>query len=321
MRASIDDVARSALASLDTDAGFLRAVGWASDRFHELATKLRLRSLRRIAQITLPATISDGTVTVNRGDFVVTGDATAQAAWSDDLIGRSIRVRTVWYDIAGVVRSGGTTSLQLATEFTENDASATTYKVIQRRARLSGEAKHLGKFVHMRFRREIEQVPLTQLDVLEPDRLITNAAGPWYAVEVGADPADGVRVMEFHPYPTQAETIHYVYWQDPPVMRPGDLLPNGIDVYALREGVLVDLMRYEMSRALAAGAIEKAAVWRNDYRTQVTQWEKTLTDVQRADHGQDDVTLILRSPAFPDERRWFRNDSARTEIWIRGDRP
>lgn len=321
MRTSVDDVARSALSSLDTDAGLLRAVGWASDRFRELTTKIRLRCMRRIGEISLPATINTGAVTIARGASLITGNAAAQAVWSPDLIGRHIRIRVVWYEIAGVTRVSGVTSLQLASPFSEASVTAVAYKIIQRRVRLSPQAKQLGKFVHMRFRREIDQISQTQLDIIEPDRLITNAAGPWYVSELGADPTDGVRVVEFHPYPTQAETVHYIYWEEPPVLRPGDLLPNGIDQYALREGVLIDLMRYEMSKALNAGKVEIGATWRNDYRSQVTQWEKTLTDVQRADHGQDDVSLILRSPAFPDDKRWFRNDSARTEIWIRGNRP
>lgn len=320
-RHSVDEVARSALAAIDTDAGFTRTVRWASDRFRELSTRLHLRSLRKVGVITLPAIVDDGTATIARGASVVTGNATAQAAWTDDLVGRWVRLRTVWYEIGNVLRSAGVTSLQLTSPFTENDVSAGAYKIIQRYTRLEPDVRHLGKFVHMRFRRELVTVPLEQLDIMEPDRLLTNAAGPYTVTEVGAA-VDGVRIVEFHPYPSLAETVHYVYWETPPELRPGDLLPNGIDPYALREGVLIDLMRYEMGRALESGKVEIGATWRNDYRAQQTVWEKVLTQVQQADQGAEDVTLILRSPTFGfDERRFFRNDSAHTEIYIRGNRP
>jgi hypothetical protein len=174
----------------------------------------------------------------------------------------------------------------------------------------------------MRFRRELTQVTLTDLDIDQPDRLFTNSAGPEYVVEVGTG-SDGQRTVEFYPYPRDTEIIHYVFWPRIDTLSPGDTLPHSVDPYVLKHGVLIDLMRYEMSRALSDGKIEAAAVWRNDYRAQQTVWEAALGEVQRADKGLDDVTLILRSSTFTFDqgRKTLRNDSARSEIYFRGDRP
>lgn len=324
--ATVEDVAYSALAAIDTNAGISRAIRWTSERLQELHNKVKLRAVREIGEIVIPATIDDGTASVTRGDTIITGDATAQPAWAGvdaTLVGRYIRFtsRNEWYRIGSVVTTAGVTSLRLESEFADDTVTSGAYKIIQRYHMLDPRTRFLGKFVFMRFRRELTQTALDSLDIDQPDRLLTNSAGPEYVVEVGTG-SDGRRIVEFYPYPSNTEIIHYVFWPRIDTLAPGDTLPHSVDPYVLKHGVLIDLMRYEMSRALAAGTIEAAAVWRNDYRAQQTVWEGSLADVQKADKGLDDVTIILRSSTFSfGNSRPFRNDSARSEIFFRGDRP
>jgi hypothetical protein len=321
--ATVDDAAREALAAVDTDAGFLRAVDWASDRYRELTNRSRYRALRKVGEIVVPAKITTGTITTTRGSNIVTGDATAQAEWvQHDLVRRHFRASPgrAWYEIEGMVVSGATTTLRLKSPFSENAVSGGAYEIVQRWTRVDDDARSLGKFVWMRFGRELEKTTLTELDVLFPDRLLVTAGGPFFVAEIGVDD-DGVRLVEIYPYASTSEIFHYVYWPHSPRLRPGDSLPEGIDPYVLREGVVMDIYRWEMSRAIRAGNIEAAAVWRNEFRSQRQSWEQAIRDAGKADKGQTDVSLILRSGTFRRDQFNRFNNSARTEIFIRGNRP
>lgn len=319
--ATVDDVARSALGALDTNAGFLRAVAWTVERLREVNNRVKLRSLRCIGEVVIPATIETGTAAVTRGSHNVTGNAAAQAVWTEDIIGRYLRFtsRNHWYRIAGVTRAGSTLEIRLDSEFADDDVSAGAYQIVQRFTPLDPRVRHLGKFVFMRLRRELQTVTLTDLDISQPDRIQRNAAGPIMVAEVGVGD-DGRRLVEMYPYPKTSEIIRYVFWAEVPQLQPGDTLPAGVDAYALKEGVLVDLLRYEMSRALQDNRVDKSVVYRNDYRAQQTTWREIIKEVQRADKGLDDTTLILRT-GTSSSGGFFRNDSARTEIFIRGARP
>jgi hypothetical protein len=321
--ATVDDVARSALAAVNTDAGILRAVRWTTERLRELNNKIRLRSLRQVGEVVIPAEISTGTATATRGSRNVTGNAAAQAVWIPDLENRYIRFtsRNQWYRIAGVVKTSATVGeLRLESEFADDDVTAGSYRIVQRFVKLDPRVRHLGKFVFMRMRRELETISLTELNIDQPDRIFRTAAGPNFVVEMGTDD-DGRRIVEMYPYPKETEVIHYIYWPEIADLMPGDKLPPGLDPYILKAGVLVDVMRYTMGRELQAGNVESAAVWRNEYRAQETTWRNAIMDAQRADKGLDDITLILRSPTFGFSNAPFMNSNAHTEILIRGDRP
>jgi len=319
--ATVDDAARAALSAVDSDADFLHVVDWASDRYRELTTRNRFRSLRVIGELSLPATTSTGTVTATRSSTVVTASVTAQAAWLPlDLAGRFIRINRIWYRIASKVVSGTTVELRLESPFAEATQTAVAYKIVQRFSRLDPRARHLGSFVWMRFGYKLDSLPLLEADITYPDRLLVTAGGPQFVTEVGVD-ADGVRMVEIYPYATNNELIHYVFYPHSPRLRPGDSLPEAIDPYVLREGVLIDIYRYEMSKALRAGRVEQSAVWSNNARAQVQTWEQAIKDAGQADTGQDDVSFIIRSGSFQTDLRPFINSTAYTDIYLRGNRP
>jgi hypothetical protein len=66
-----------------------------------------------------------------------------------------------------------------------------------------------------------------------------------------------------------------------------------IDPYTLKEGIFIDLYRYEKARSLRKGNIEQAALWRNEEKTQMTIWKRIIDDAIRTSRGSDDLTIIL----------------------------
>jgi hypothetical protein len=319
--ATVDDAVRAALAAVETDAGFVRALRWSSERYRELTSRSRFRCLREVGELYVPAVIRTGLATATRDSQVVTGDATAQTAWTqEDLVGRWIRLKRVWYRIGAKVASGATIELRLETKFAEDNQAGVTYKIAQRFTKLDPRSRHLGSFVWMRFGRELEPLTMVEADIQFPDRLTVTSGGPYFIIETGtAD--DGTREVEIYPYPDKSEVFHYVFWPHTPDLKPGDSLPEPIDAYALREGVLIDIYRYEMSKSLRRGKPDEAGYWRNEARAQVSSWEQAIRDVGQSDKGLDDVTLVLRAGTHRMGTFGRPNNNAHSEIFIRGNRP
>ena len=316
MGTTADQVARAALSAIETDAGLLRAVGWVSHRYRELTNYGRLRALRKIGELRIPATLETGTVTATRDSNIVTGNAAAYATWSPDVIGRYLKVSSAWYKVANFVPAD---ELRLETKFSEDDASATAYKIVPRYLPVKPEARYLGKFVFTRLRRELQWQTTHEMDMNYPGRLLSNAAGPSMVSDFGRDDT-GNRVVEIYPYPTDSEIVHYTYWEGSPDLHIGDLLPYSVDEYALKEGVLIDLYRYEMAKALRANQVDQSNTWANMSRSQETRWKDIIKQALKADKGADDVTLILRRAGLDSTRTGIIRD-AHDEIYSRGDRP
>jgi hypothetical protein len=305
--AFVDDVARSALSATGSEAGLLLAIRWASERYRQLASRTKFRHLRQIGELVIPADITTGTITVTEGEDTVTGNATALAAWSDDLVGRYFRGRRNWYRIEAVNQTTGV--LKLASAFTEDSLAATDYHIVPQRVRLDSRARYTGAFVHMRMHRKLVELGMEAMDFEYPARVVIAGSGPEVVAEVGVD-TDGTKLVELYPYATQQEMIRYAFWPVAPELRPGSALPLELDPQVLRDGTLIDVMRFEMAKALRANQVEVAATWRNEARAQETTWEKRIDEAIKSDHAQDDVTLILhtrgRPLAYSDQDPWIR---------------
>ena len=296
MAGTVADVARAALAALGSDAGQVLAATWAAERYSEVAATARLKQLRQVGSVVIPATITAGTVTVTQDSDIVTGDATARAAWDQTLVGRFFRTGTVWYEIGGV---DGAPSLRLKTVYAETTSASATYAIVQRYADLPRDARHLGDFVHARRRRKLNVMSSGYLHQRAPERQYL-AGGPVVVSEVGQQ-EDGTRRVEIYPYSATPEVIHFLYWQAPPVRwAPEDPLPGALDVFHLKEGVLIDVYRYEAAQAAKAGKLELAAYYRNELRAQETKWERIKPQIVMADSGIDDHTFFWASvDAYP----------------------
>jgi hypothetical protein len=315
---TVEEVTRGVLAALNSSAGLLLSAKWVSDRYVRIAARVRLRHLREIGEIIVPAEIKAGTATFTRGSKVVTGDATARAAWTPDITGRSIRAKTTWYEIAGVTIDG---EMRLKSSYSEDTVTAGAYKIVQRFSPIDERARWIGDvIVSMRTRRPVERTTLDALDLIEPSRPYVGGL----TAEVWADVGRRLvgeklrRVIELYPYSTAEELYHYVLYPEAPELQYDDEIPSEVDPHVLHEGALIDAMRYEMARSAQAGNVEAAALWRNEYRAQEVRWEKIILDTFRADAASDDATFILESG-----RPRVGNDivTARDEIIARAARP
>ena len=308
----VEDLGRSVLAAIDTDAGLLRTIRWTSERYRELCNRAKFRHLRRIGEVNIPAPVTTGLATVTRDSNVVTGDVNASPTWDSTLIGRHFRAQVVWYEIVNVIPSATAAQLILRSKYSEAPAASqpTGFRIVQRYVPLDPMVRWVGDFVLMRRRRRLRPMSLKELDMIYPARNnITN--GPRVVSEIGIT-ADGFgatpdipsqnsrKTMEFYPYSDLSEMVRYAYWPISRDLQVGDFLPDEVDLVLLKKGVMIDLFRYEMGRAARLGQQPKSEMYRNESRAQTTEWERGILDAVRADKamGQDDMTFILRSGGY-----------------------
>lgn len=302
MPITVDEVARAALATVGSNAGLLLAIRWADERYRQLTSRVKMRHMRRLGEVVIPEPLDDGLATATRGSSIVTGDADAQTAWAarHDIKDGTwyFRGRRTWYKITDVTP---TPSLRLESEFSEADLSAGGYKIIKRFHALAPDVRFLGKFVHMRLHRALDDVSILTLDMEHPARITVAGSGPEIVAEAFND-VEGHRMVELYPYSTATETVHYVYWPTPLKLQPGSILPAEVDTEALKSGVLIDVYRFEMAKAARDAKVDAAALWRNEMRAQETTWERRIEEIAKADRGVDDVALILHPCGLPVRR-------------------
>ena len=324
---TVEDIARDVIAAVDSDAGYLLASRWVAKRYQQLCSRARFRHLRKVGQLVIHAAIRDGIVVATQGsDTVTTTDATTIAAWrahEAEIPKRWFRARTNWYEISDVQIGTVTASLRLTTPFVESPpippASGNFgYAIAERYVSLDPQVRWVSDSMLLQPRSvSLQHMPLGELDITYPRRPILSGYGPVWWTEVGVDD-DGNKKVEFYPYSTTDNMVHYVFWAVPPLLGEKDQIPHEIDPYVLREGALIDAMRYNASRAANAGNAEGAAFWSNSYRAQSTAWERNILEAIRNDKGIDDIGLILRTNR---EVRPRDVVSAHDEIYARGQRP
>lgn len=290
--ARVDEIAQEALSAVSSTASRVLASTWVNARYVELITKVRFKHTRRVGVLTMPAPVSAGTATLAVGASVVTGDSTARAAWLalPSVEGWHFRGATVWHRVVGRTPDG---DLRLASAYTESALSAASYVLAQREHDLDLRARSPELFVHMRHNYHFRPIAPEFLDTLAPERADISS-GPRYASIVGSGLAGGIRI-ELYPLSSQAETIHYIYRELPLKLRISDAIPSVIDGYILKEGVLIDVMRYEQAAAAHGGDVNAAALWRNDARAQETRWRELVNQAIIQDKGVDDATFVVQT--------------------------
>lgn len=306
---TVEEVARHLAALTQTEEDILLIGQWVDARWKELAASNNLRVLLREGELFMPAPFSTGTVSATRGSTTVTGSGTG---WTNALAGRHIRIRGVWHEIATVVSP---TVLELGAAYGEDTVSGAGYNIIQRRLDLAPDVRKLGVFWHMRLRRPLHTVHKQGLDLVIPSRYSINSVPTWVA-EVEAS-ENGVKRVEIYPYPRNSEIIHYTYWRTPFTLGLRDIMPDFIDIEAFREGVMVDILRHKMHKAIEAGQTEVAAFWRNEFRAQETVWKRDhKIRVLGQEQGSDDQEFVLsREGAHPTLGNDRIIDDAFSQVW------
>ena len=317
--ATVEEVAALSLGALDISAdnsvGIELASRWVSQRYRELTTTARLRHRRQMGALSLPAPVNTGIATATRGSATVVADATLQTAITaaGSIVNWHLRLATTWY----LVTAYAAPNITIEAPYGEVDIAAKPL-ILKRWHNLAATARWIGTIIHMRRRRLVEMRSQRHFDYFLPERqLITD--GPWFWAEIG-NASTGEKRIELYPFTQTVEVLHYTYWDIPNEFLPSDTLPQEVDPFVLREGVLVDLYRYLSARAADRGQVEVAALWRNEMRAQQTLWERTMARARRADLGADDIDFIFRTNGLS---TGLSGDirTARDEIFARGARP
>jgi hypothetical protein len=286
---TIEEIARQSLAAVNSSGSFLLASEWIAARYQQLLSRARFKSRRKVAEVLVPPVYQQGTVTATAGSEVVLGSGTA---FSDALVGQFLRAGVVWHEIVEVNPDGVT--MTLLNPFSDVSVTNSAYVIANKRVLLLPEARWLSdRMVQMRTAASVNRLSHLELTMTDPARA---DIGPDPAVwsEVGMDVATGARQIEFYPYPDHAVLVGYAYWEDPPLLAHTDQTPFHIDPYLLKEGCMIDIMRYEMAKAAQAGDVNAAGFWRNESRAQETMWERHIQDAIKADTGASDVAAILQ---------------------------
>lgn len=327
---AVSQVVDSVLAAVDSDAGPELVAGWCSERLRELTNRARFRHLLRLSELIVPATIgtinSGGTVTVTNGSRLIVPDATALAAWQSAgaaaLTDRFFRIdgQRNWFHIVGFDNA----NLLLETHYVAPFSTASSpiagagYKISKRYNALAQDLRHIGVFSHQRLLTPLEEITHQELDLAMSGRVLV-ADIPRYWAEVGTAP-DGRKLVEIYPYARTEQLIRYSYHVHSPALTLDSLLPDEVDLHILKTGVLVDVHRWEMSRALRANQPEAAATWRNEMNTLVTRWGDAMREAVKQDRASDALGFQMMTSGFPssDDRR-TRN--AYDYVWQKGNRP
>lgn len=312
--ATLESIAADINASVVNGPGYTFIAKWVQNRYQQWATRSKLKHLRQLGQVNIPAAITTGLATFTRDSSVVVFDATAGAVINaNKLAGRYIRGSVVWYEILDAQYDvAGNVTARLKQPFAEATVTLGAYTIVSRYTPVDPRAAYLGNsFVHARRRRPLQRMDMDQLNLQAPFRPLVGSAGPQYFAE--GPEVNGVKTIEVYPYSTDSEALFYVYWQNPPELSLTEELSSNVKAYALKEGALIDLYRWKMSQALDKGAVEVAGFWRNESRAQETMWERYLSELIGADHGDEDGQFVLKMMAGNSQLTEIR--TARDHVW------
>jgi len=288
---TVDELARDVIASNATNANAIAAAKWIDNRYKEMVSTVKFRHLRKVGELSLPAKYNTGTLAITRGSTAVVGTGTQ---FETDIGATTheyyyLRTNSAWYRIASVTDE---TNLVLDSAYAEATVTAASYDIVKRTHPLATNARWIGEFYHTRLRVNLKKISLDGLNSIVPGRPLIQSI-PQYVAEAEVD-SNGYRTVEIYPPPVTNELVNYIYWTLPPTLSIGSTIPSVIDPYTLKEGVLIDLYRYEKALAIRNGNIEQAALWRNDEKAQASTWRKAIQQAAKTDRGSDDISLILQ---------------------------
>lgn len=284
---TIEELAREIVGSLDVEEGYLISQKWITNRYQEIAALLPLKTLLKFGEIVIPGAYKTGTIGVTKGSDVVTGVGTN---WGIELKGRFLRRERNWYEIEAVVNS---TQLTLLSPYVETTALGVSYFIVNRRVPL---VSGIRKIQEMRAGgKTLDFMGAAELDIVFGERGLISSV-PQIAAEVGIDVTvtPTVRLFEFYPYPLHDCLVSFTYHENPAFFGMASNIPDFIDPGLLKEGVLIDLYRFEMGRALKEGRVDVAGFWRNELRAQETTWERRLREIPMNTGATDAGTVMLR---------------------------
>jgi hypothetical protein len=314
----VEQVVRSALAAVETDAHVDIGILWCNERIQEAAAYGKFRFLRLTRSVLWPATVSQGTVSATRGETKVIPDVVAAAAWSPSFARKRVIQMgnsAIWYPIDQVTSD----HLTLQSPFSEPSVTVTSYKIVQQVMALP-DYRRVDIVTLPRLRRApLEIITRERLESLAPTRLF-NAGGMRYVAPAG-ESEEGQLQIETYPYSSNPETILVTGYRIPKQLTNEDYLPGAIDQGILKDGILVDIYRYEHAKALRAGQGQVAMLWQQQLVAQEARWREARKLLALQDREIDDSSIQVRIgggyPAMVNSEIITAYD----EIYSRGRRP
>jgi len=310
---TIESIARQAVAQLGLDSGYQLGAQFVGQRYQEVCARAKMRHLRQYGQIYLPAPITAGSITLTLDTPTIVLDSAALAAcrtnkfyqWPEGFTGLFFRpqIGITWYRIARADDVLGT--LTLETPFAYDNSylvgqnqptqGGVTYYILPRYQQLDVTARQLGVFVADYAFRPLKWVTEDELNRMVASRFLISSY-PQYVAELNSNlNVTGIpKQVEIYPYPVNSVTLHYTYWQTPPLLGFGDYLPPTIDPDIVRTGAKVDLANNAMGKAMRLGELEKAAMYRNIANQEETKFEDKINRAIRNDRGPEDLKLVIR---------------------------
>lgn len=147
------------------------------------------------------------------------------------------------------------------------------------------------------YQRDIARVTLEELDDWHPDRAVSgnSSTGPYVYADIGLNAGATQRKIEIYPgaQGNGSEALVFNYYEAPADLTISSSLPYGIQTHHLAEGVLIDLYRYEESRAIRMKDENSAMLWAKLAERQEARWERAMLLAYNADNG---ITDELRYP-------------------------
>ena len=336
MAVALTTIANQVVANLGLDSGQELAVQWAAQRYAELCARAKFRHLRQYGQLFIPSAVQSGTCTVTLNSPIVTLDAAGIAAcaaneqlgWPDGFTGLFFRpqIGTTWYRISQARANG---EIILETPFAyDNSYLVTTntlvqtdvsFYIVQRYTALDPTARQLGQFMADFIMRPLRIISQDQMNMMVPGRLLVSTY-PQFVAELNsnADETGYPKMVEIYPPPLNSVTIHYTYWQNPPILKRGDFLPPTIDPDVIRTGATIDAANNMFGKLMRAGKMEEAVTYRNIANQEATNFERKVQRAIKNDRGEDDVKYILRHGGWRMPLDWDPNTDAYSNFLLRG---
>lgn len=315
---TLESIAAQTVASVGGELSYPLVAEWVRARYQQLATRAKLKHLRQLGQVNIPAAITVTDAIAVQGSTTI---LSLSASLQPSLLGANTngwfaRVSTVWYEVVSYTYSSitGTTVIKLKQPYAETSVSGGSCVLVSRYTKLDPNAAWVGRsWVHARHRRPLSITTMDKLNSMASYRPLIGSGGPQWVAE--GPELDGVKTVEVYPYSTTSEALFYVYWKDVPSLTLTEELSSRVKPYILKEGALIDCYRYKMTQAADKMQIEAAAFYRNEMRTQETKWERYLMEAIQADQGEDDGQFILTTLGRGGAYSEIRN--ARDQVWSR----
>ena len=314
---TFEDLAREAIALTSSPAPMPLVVQWASTMINELSRVKKVQHFKVLRELYIPPVLNTGLVSATRDSANLTGNAAALAAWpgGHQLVGRYIRIQTVWYPIGD--QQGTVLKIRPPALFAENSVTLHSYVIQTRYLELDEDVDLLDEHMtHGRFGSPIPVITKDQMDALYPGRWSAYASSggvPQHVCEVEVS-LRGRRQVEVYPYSQTSELLYYNAWLKPPAYTYDQYLPNFINYAALVEGVKHRLYEYHAAREQEP---QRQAVLMNLAARQRTIWQDARAELflHEAAAAQGGLSMMLLKDRFVATGRDINN--AWSAVWSR----